>query len=162
MIIFDKPVDGISHSVLQRFAPRAQKLAGVRGEVVILITSSRKVRALNRRFRRKDKPTDVLSFPGPRGGDIAICAEIAQQNAHRLGHSVTDEIKVLVLHGMLHLAGYDHETDAGEMERKEAHLRAKLKLPVSLIQRSRPAKLVKTAASPRKTPRRQTLRREQP
>jgi len=120
------------------------------------------VRALNRSFRRKDKPTDVLSFPGPQGGDIAICAEIARQNAHRLGHSVTEEIKVLMLHGMLHLAGYDHETDAGEMERKEAHLRAKLKLPVSLIQRSRPVELVKTAVLPRLAARRQTLRREKP
>lgn len=162
MIIFDKPVDAISHSVLQRFAPRAQKLAGVKGEVAILITSRRKVQALNRRFRRKDKPTDVLSFPGPRGGDIAICAEIARQNAHRLGHSVTDEVKVLMLHGMLHLAGHDHETDSGEMERAEARLRAKLKLPVSLIQRNRLAKRVKAAASPRKTSRRQTLRGEEP
>ena len=161
MIIFDKPVDDINHSVLQRFAPRAQKLTGVKGEVAILITSRRKVQALNRRFRRKDKPTDVLSFAGPRGGDIAICAEIARQNAFRLGHSVTDEIKVLMLHGMLHLAGHDHETDSGEMERAEARLRMKLKLPVPLIQRSRSIKLVKAAASPRETRRRQ-LRREKP
>lgn len=159
MIIFDKPVNGISRSVLQRFAPRAQKLAGVKGEVAILVTSRHKVQALNRRFRRKDKPTDVLSFPGSSGGDIAICAEIARQNAHRLGHTVTEEIKVLVLHGMLHLAGYDHETDAGEMERAEARLRVKLKLPVSLIQRSQPVETVTVSG---KTRRRRTLGREKP
>jgi probable rRNA maturation factor len=94
---------------------------------------------LNRRFRRKDKPTDVLSFPGITGGDIAICAEIARQNAKRLGHTAADEIKVLLLHGMLHLAGYDHETDAGEMETAEAQLRSRLRLPTSLIQRTRAA-----------------------
>lgn len=136
MIIFDKPVDGVSHAGLQRFARRAQELAGVKGEVAILITSRRKMQALNRSFRKKDKPTDVLSFPRPQGGDIAICAEIARQNAGRLGHSFTEEIKVLVLHGMLHLAGYDHETDRGEMAGKEARLRSRLKLPVSLIQRN--------------------------
>lgn len=108
----------------------------VKGEVAVLITSRRKVQALNRRFRNKEKATDVLSFPSRQGGDIAICFEIARQNAARLGHSVTDEIKVLVLHGMLHLAGYDHETDSGQMARAEARMRARLKLPASLIQRS--------------------------
>lgn len=142
MIIFEKAVDGVSHSALQRFAGRAQKLARVNGEVAVLITSRARVRALNRRFRRKDKPTDVLSFSRPQGGDIAICAEIARQNATRLGHSVGDEIKVLVLHGMLHLAGYDHETDSGEMARAEARLRSRLKLPASLIQRSQPGDIM--------------------
>lgn len=142
MIIFEKAVNGVSPSALQRFAGRARKLARVKGEVAVLITSRGRVRALNRRFRRKDKPTDVLSFPGPQGGDIAICAEIARQNAARLGHSVSDEIKILVLHGMLHLAGYDHETDSGEMARAEARLRSRLKLPASLIQRSQAGDIV--------------------
>lgn len=138
MIIFDRPVKGVSHAALERFARRAQKLAGVKGEVAILVTSQGKVQALNRRFRKKDKPTDVLSFPGAQRGDIAICAEIARRNAARLGHSVMEEIKVLVLHGMLHLAGYDHEADHGEMAAREARLRSRLKLPVALIQRSSP------------------------
>ena len=138
MIIFDKPVEGVSHAGLQRFARRAQELAGVKGEVAILITSRRKLQALNRSFRRKDQPTDVLSFSRQQGGDIAVCAEIAGQNARRLGHSFTEEIKVLVLHGMLHLAGYDHETDSGQMAAMEARLRSRLKLPASLIQRNRP------------------------
>lgn len=127
---------GVSHAGLERFARRAQKLAGVKGEVAVLVTSSRKVQALNRRFRRKDKPTDVLSFPGTQGGDIAICAEIARRNAVRLGHSVSDELRVLVLHGILHLAGYDHEADSGQMAALEARLRSRLELPVGLIQRS--------------------------
>lgn len=136
MIIFDRKVDVVNPVALQRFARRAQTMARVKGEVAVLITSRRKVQALNRRFRNKDKATDVLSFPGHQGGDIAICFEIARQNAARLGHSVTDEIKVLVLHGMLHLAGYDHESDSGQMARAEARLRARLELPASLIQRS--------------------------
>jgi probable rRNA maturation factor len=157
VIIFEKAVDGVSPSALQRFAGRAQKLARVKGEVAVLITSRGRVRALNRRFRRKDKPTDVLSFPGMQGGDIAICAEIARQNAARLGHSVSDEIKVLVLHGMLHLAGYDHETDSGEMARAEARLRSRLKVPASLIQRNEPGHI--TARDARRTSSLETRRR---
>lgn len=135
-------------------------MARVKGEVAVLITSRSKVQALNRRFRKKDKATDVLSFPSHQGGDIAVCFEIARQNAARLGHSVTDEIKVLVLHGMLHLAGYDHETDSGQMARAEARLRARLKLPASLIQRSRDGAAV-TSSSGRRSPvvRKKTLRR---
>jgi probable rRNA maturation factor len=150
VITFEKAIDGVSVSGLQRFARRAQRFARVKGEVAVLITSRRKVRELNRRFRRKDKPTDVLSFPAQTGGDMAICAEIAGQNARRLGHSLGDEIKVLLLHGMLHLAGYDHETDSGEMAAVEARLRSRLKLPVSLIERSHRSRgLSQRSAGPR-------------
>ena len=86
----------------------------LRGDVSIRITSSREMRELNRRFRKKNKPTDVLSFPSnlPKwAGDIAISAEIAASNAAELGHSTETELKILILHGLLHLAGYDHETD---------------------------------------------------
>jgi probable rRNA maturation factor len=69
-------------------------------------------------------------------GDVAISAEIARQNARRLGHTAGEEIRILVLHGMLHLAGYDHELDTGEMQREEARLRKSLGLPVGLIERS--------------------------
>jgi probable rRNA maturation factor len=69
-------------------------------------------------------------------GDVAISAEIAAQNARRLGHSLPEEIKILALHGVLHLAGYDHERDRGEMARKEEHLRKQLGLPVALIERT--------------------------
>ena len=107
----------------------------------VLVTSSHELRILNSRFRGEDKTTDVLSFPPIFGlvadfaGDVAISAEIAGQNARCLGHSVADEIKILVLHGVLHLAGYDHERDGGAMARKEMLLRRKLGLPLGLIER---------------------------
>ena len=139
MVIFDNAVsatDGLSAAQLQRFARRAQKLAEIQGEVDILIATNTRLRDLNRRFRRKNKPTDVLSFPRPSGGDIAISAQIARENAACYGHALVDELKILVLHGMLHLAGYDHESDNGRMARVEARLRSQLKLPASLIHRA--------------------------
>jgi probable rRNA maturation factor len=141
MVIFNPPISGastrsVSAAQLQRFARRAQTLAGIKGEVDVLISSSKRLRELNHRFRRKDKPTDVLSFPRPSGGDIAISAQIALDNAHHFGHNLATELKILVLHGMLHLAGYDHESDNGRMARAEARLRAQLKLPASLIDRT--------------------------
>ncbi|HEY2236244.1 MAG TPA: rRNA maturation RNase YbeY [Candidatus Angelobacter sp.] len=141
MVIFESPISGasprsVSAAQLQRFALRAQKLAEVQGEVDILIATNKRLHDLNRRFRRKNKPTDVLSFPRPSGGDIAISAQIARENAQRFGHSLATELKILVLHGMLHLAGYDHESDNGRMARAEARLRSELKLPASLIDRT--------------------------
>lgn len=139
MIVFEKTVAGVSQRALARFAREAQRLARVPGDVAVLIADNRRLLALNRSFRGKDKPTDVLSFPrgnGNGGGDIAISADIARENAARYGHKTADELKILVLHGMLHLAGYDHETDNGRMEKTEARLRSRLKLPASLIQRS--------------------------
>ena len=96
---------------------------------------------LNRRFRGKNEATDVLSFELPStkakmAGDVAISAEIAAANATELGHSVETELQILILHGLLHLAGYDHESDNGEMRVREADLRRKLKLPVGLIERA--------------------------
>jgi len=124
-------------AALARFARTAGRLAGLRSEVGIMISGPARIRGLNRRFRRVDKPTDVLSFPDAHGGgDIAICLSIARHNAALHGHSVLDELKVLVLHGMLHLAGYDHEADSGQMARREASLRRRLRLPASLIARA--------------------------
>jgi probable rRNA maturation factor len=137
VIIFETAVQGASRPGLERFARRAQRLAGVAGDVDILIAGNRHIRELNRRFRGKARPTDVLSFRSDAGGDIAISAVIARQNARRYSHSTADELKILVLHGMLHLAGYDHENDNGRMARVESRLRARLKLPASLIDRSR-------------------------
>ena len=100
------------------------------------------MRSLNRRFRGKDKPTDVLSFPPMSdfaeglAGDVAISQEIAAKNAHAIGHAPADEVKILALHGVLHLAGFDHESDNGEMAREANRLRSKLRLPVGLIERS--------------------------
>lgn len=112
---------------------------GLEGELSIRVTSAREMQALNRRFRRKNKPTDVLSFPSSLpegGGDIAIAEEIAADNARKLGHSLNTELKILILHGLLHLAGYDHEADKGEMTAREAELRQELRLPAGLIERT--------------------------
>jgi probable rRNA maturation factor len=150
----------IRQRALALFTAKARRAVGLRGDLGIRVTSNAEMRDLNRRFRRKNKPTDVLSFPSDTAklaGDIAISAEIAADNAARLGHSLETELKILVLHGLLHLAGYDHETDEGEMATQEAKLRARLNLPGGLIERangrSRPAKR-KTATSPARQGRR--------
>ena len=142
MIVFETAVKNVSQKELQRFARRAQEMAGVSGDVDILITGNLRLQELNGRFRKKNKATDVLSFPRSQGGDIAISADIALENAARYGHGATEELKILVLHGMLHLAGYDHESDNGRMAETEARLRTKLKLPVSLIERAGSADVV--------------------
>ena len=152
---------------LLRFARNARKAAGLQGTVSILVQCSERMRAMNRYFRHKDKPTDVLSFPagtelqGMHEGDIAISADIAAENARLLGHSLANEIKVLILHGMLHLAGYDHETDSGEMAREERRLRAGLRLPMSLIERTEGATGTGSSvnAATRHKPAKITLRR---
>ncbi len=143
MVIVKKAAPGISLRALARFTERARRAAGLRGELNVLLASSRDVRALNRRFRGKDQPTDVLSFPPvptaahDLAGDIVICVEIAARNARRFGHDPFQEVKILVLHGALHLAGYDHETDSGRMARQEELLRRQLGLSDALLRRSR-------------------------
>src|SRR5450631_218113 len=142
MIILRKPVAGLNDRGLSRFLSRICRAAKLRGTVNVLVTGSKELRALNLRFLGKDTPTDVLSFSPMPGfvnglaGDIAISAEIAGQNARLLRHSTAEEIKILALHGVLHLAGYDHEHDRGEMARKEANLRRSLGLPVGLTERN--------------------------
>jgi len=138
LVIVRSTVQGVSARALEQFAARAQRAARLRGEVDVLVTSSAELRRLNRRFRGKDAATDVLSFPSSNGtaGDLAISAQIAARNALRLGHTAADELKILILHGLLHLAGYDHETDGGAQAREEARLRRALGLPVALIERT--------------------------
>jgi probable rRNA maturation factor len=142
LVLFQKHVADLSELALDRFLTRCRRAVGLKEAVNVLITSSAQLKSLNRRFAGKDKATDVLAFPaGPDApksfaGEIAISAEIASQNARRLGHSAAEEIKLLVLHGVLHLSGYDHECDNGKMARRELLLRAKLRLPSGLIERS--------------------------
>jgi probable rRNA maturation factor len=140
--VFDHTIPGLGVRALESFVAEASRAAGLKGRVMVLIASNAKIRRLNSRFRGKDSPTDVLSFPaGPWAngfsGDIAVSLDIAARNARELGHSVAEEIRILILHGILHLAGYDHENDLGEMEGKETVLRRKLGLPTGLIERSR-------------------------
>jgi probable rRNA maturation factor len=142
MVIFQKRVADLTELTLDRFVARARRAAGLKGLVNVLLTSSAEVKSLNRRFRGKDKATDVLSFPAEPGsrskfaGEIALSTEIAVKNARLLGHSAAEEVKILVLHGILHLRGYDHECDNGKMARREKRLRSQLGLPQGLIERT--------------------------
>jgi probable rRNA maturation factor len=140
LLLVHQPGD-VRERALALFAGKAQRAVGLRGEVVIFITTSAELRQMNRQYRHKDEPTDVLSFElrssrAKTAGDLAISAEIAAANAAELGHSTETELKILILHGLLHLAGYDHETDHGEMHTREVELRRQLKLPVGLIERA--------------------------
>lgn len=128
-------------STLGRALAAAQSAVGLSGEVTVMLTTDAGIRRLNRRFRGKNKATDVLSFPAADpalgvAGDLAISVETAARQAAEQGHGLNVELRVLILHGMLHLAGYDHETDAGEMAALEARLRARLRIPVGLIERA--------------------------
>ena len=137
------PTRGLT-SWLAKAAP-----ASARGEVTIALVSDARMRTLNRSYRNKDYATDVLSFPvavaaapvdAQQGqddylGDIVIATGVAQRQADDVGHPVSTELRVLALHGLLHLLGYDHETDSGEMARLEARLRRKAGLKEGLISR---------------------------
>jgi probable rRNA maturation factor len=128
---------------LMRYLREAQGAVRLKGEVSVLLTTDAGIRGLNRRFRGKNKATDVLSFPADAefakatgvAGDLAISVETAARQAAEQGHRLSVELRVLMLHGLLHLSGMDHETDAGQMARHESRLRAKLKLPLGLIER---------------------------
>jgi probable rRNA maturation factor len=109
-----------------------------------LITSDAEVRRMNKQYRKKNHATDVLSFPSAEGngfaGDLAISIDRARVQAAEQRHSLENELCILMLHGALHLAGMDHEKDAGEMARAEMRWRQKLGLPAGLIERSGPEK----------------------
>jgi probable rRNA maturation factor len=126
---------------LARVAP-----SRARGTVSIALVSDARVRALNRAYRRKDAATDVLSFPSGSStflapsdrflGDIVIARGVARRQAKAAGHAEATELRVLALHGLLHLLGYDHERDDGDMHRVEARLRRKGGLREGLIERN--------------------------
>jgi probable rRNA maturation factor len=144
-----------SARTLGRFLSAAQAAVRLKGQVTVLLTTDAAIRKLNRQFRGKNKATDVLSFPAEGvgaeeiAGDLAISVTTALGQAAEQGHSLSTEIKVLILHGLLHLAGYDHEVDAGKMARREKQLRAKLGLPQGLIERAGAAVGEKKAAKKR-------------
>jgi probable rRNA maturation factor len=147
MILFDPDLDPapsldgqkLSVRAFVRFLTLAQSAVRLRGEVSVLLTNDRKMRRLNRAYRGKNKTTDVLSFPAENlvqtqrrqriAGDLAISIDRARKQGAAHGHSLATEIKVLILHGLLHLAGYDHENDTGQMAKREQQLRARLRLP---------------------------------
>ena len=141
---------GLARGGLTRFLREAQRAVGLAGEVDVLLADDRTLRRLNREFRGKDKATDVLSFPAAaelreqHAGDVAISLDKAARQAGEHGHELRDEVRVLLLHGLLHLSGMDHETDRGEMAAKEAELRTRLRLPSGLIARVEGASAAQT------------------
>jgi probable rRNA maturation factor len=150
MVLMRRATSGVSHGRLEEFA-RALRRRVTGGQAFqCLITGDAEMQRLNREFRRKDYSTDVLSFPaGPRVykkapagtavvlslGDVAISVDRARAQAQEFGHTVDDEICILMLHGVLHLMGMDHERDGGDMARAETEWRRKLRLPSALIER---------------------------
>jgi probable rRNA maturation factor len=154
---------GTSADPLRGLGPWLTKIAPAqaRGEVCVALISDARMKALNRQFRGKDKVTDVLSFPAQAGpgsgssvastsarhaaaggsaaflGDIVIAAGAAKKQAKAAGHALNVEIRILALHGLLHLLGYDHDTDGGKMARVEGRLRKQAGLPEGLIERAR-------------------------
>lgn len=122
---------------LQSVAP-----ARAHGSVAIAVVPDARVRSLNRRYRKKDQNTDVLSFPANDEaflGDIVIATGVARRQANAAGHSLQTELRILALHGLLHLLGYDHEQDTGQMARLERRLRRQGGLREGLIERATPA-----------------------
>jgi probable rRNA maturation factor len=137
----------VSLHEMEKFLARVLIKLRLRGEVLtVCLVSDAEMLRWNRSYRGKNRPTDVLSFPanesparrkgGARGaartssylGDIAIAPSVARRNARQFGREFRDEMRILILHGVLHLMGYDHETDKGEMERREQRLRRELGL----------------------------------
>jgi probable rRNA maturation factor len=143
----------VARRPLELFLARVRRELGLgQADVTICFVSDAEIARMNQAFRRKKGPTDVLSFPavdrrvpvslrqrrtpGSRSrskaeaflGDVAISPSTARRNAKRFGRTLPSELQILILHGVLHLLGYDHETDRGEMDRVEARLRQRLGL----------------------------------
>ncbi|MGH9414491.1 MAG: rRNA maturation RNase YbeY [Terriglobales bacterium] len=122
---------------LRRFLKRAQLATGATGEVAVRLLDDAAIRRLNRQFRHHNYATDILSFPAGRiSGDLAVSVDTAFRQARHYGHSLATELRILLLHGLLHLAGMDHERDHGEMHARELSLRSRFRLPSGLIERS--------------------------
>jgi len=156
--------ESLSRSGLTSFLNRARVAVGLSGEVEVLLADDSTLRRLNKSFRGKNKATDVLSFPAPppmkgqpaHAGDLAISLETAARQADSYGHPLRDEVRILLLHGLLHLSGLDHETDNGEMAARESNLRRQLRLPNTLIERVEKPVVKKSKTSPKKSAARRT------
>ena len=138
-LLFEVPVPGPLRQNARSFAKLLESELAPGRAFCCLITSDKELRRLNREFRNQDYATDVLSFPFPDSGafigDIAISLAKANQQAAEHGHSVAHEVQILMLHGLLHLLGMDHEADGGQMARTERKWRETLGLPTGLIER---------------------------
>lgn len=140
LLIFETRARGLQRRELQKYAWELLGNLAPGRSYCALVTGDEELRRLNNEFRGQDYATDVLSFPSdsPAGplGDIAISADRAATQAAEHGHDTPTEIRILLLHGLLHLMGHDHETDKGKMRRLEAKWRQKLGLPTGLIERA--------------------------
>lgn len=129
----------VDRASLERFADELRTRVARGRDFACLVTTDAELQRLNRDFRHKDYPTDVLSFPSemPAGylGDLAISWQRARAQAAEFGHRIETEIRILMLHGLLHLTGLDHETDKGQMSRAEKRWRRVFHLPAGLIER---------------------------
>jgi probable rRNA maturation factor len=141
ILLFHSGTPGFSRLQARAFAKRLEAEVTLGRPFTCLIAGDAELRRLNRDFRRKDHATDVLSFPSKQSlgflGDVAISFEHAKRQAAQYGHTVSREIEILMLHGVLHLLGFDHEKDRGQMARVESKWRAALGLPNGLIARGR-------------------------
>ncbi len=150
MVLMRRAAPGLNAGRLEAFARALRRRVTGGRAFQCLITGDAELQKLNREFRRKNYPADVLSFPAgpslckkapagtpaaPSLGDIAISTGRARAQAREFGHAVEDEIRILMLHGVLHLMGMDHERDGGDMARAETEWRRRLQLPAALIER---------------------------
>lgn len=138
-VLFDMAARDVSRARSRSFAQQLQaEVAGGR-PFECLISGDDRLRELNARFRAKDYATDVLSFPADGEhalGSLAISLERAREQAGEFGHDAETELRILMLHGVLHLLGFDHEQDRGEMAEAERRWRARFHLPCGLIERA--------------------------
>jgi probable rRNA maturation factor len=140
-VIFRPAAGRLPRAGLRQLAAQVERTVAGGRHFTVLITTDAELRRLNRQFLGRDYPTDVLSFPDPAPdgflGEIAISAERAAEQARERGHTRKDELGILLLHGVLHLLGMDHERDRGAMARAERRHRKRLGLPAGLIERRR-------------------------
>jgi probable rRNA maturation factor len=143
-LLFPSAIDKEARAELRAFAELLRLEVTSGQPFVVLFADDNKLQQLNRDFRQHDYPTDVLSFPNPDPegseeglGEVAISVDRASAQAAGQGHSTVEECKILLLHGVLHLMGLDHESDRGQMRRIESKLRAQFGLSAGLIERSR-------------------------
>jgi len=139
VVLFRHPSRGLARTSLRAFAATLQREVAGGRVFICLLSGDAELRRLNREFRKKDYPTDVLSFPAAQLngslGEIAISLSRARIQAEEQGHDIDSEIRILMLHGVLHLLGMDHENDSGEMARAERKWRRHFELPAGLIER---------------------------
>lgn len=140
-VLFRRVSRGLSRRSVRELAARLEREVAGGGRFCCLFTDDRELRRLNRQFLGRDYPTDVLAFPSPDSdrflGEMAVSLQRAAEQASQRGHGLEEEAGILMLHGLLHLLGMNHEGDRGRMARAELRWRKKLGLPSSLIERAR-------------------------